>query len=76
MFRTIEKVPTWAIGYMVNGDPSGLEDDEIKEIDEWMRKYKVWVVDPTGEPYFTNYPLFGKACDVYDCTILYNKKPI
>lgn len=74
MFRTVEKVPTWAISYMVNGDPTGLEEDEIKEIDEWMRKYKVLVVDPTGEPYFTHYPLFGKACEVYDCIILCNEE--
>ena len=31
MHRTVEKVPTWAIGYVVNGDPTGLEDDERKE---------------------------------------------
>lgn len=71
---TVEKVPTWAIGYMVNGDPTGLEDDEIKEIDEWMGKYKACVVEPKGEPYFTHYPLFGKACEVYDCDILCNEE--
>lgn len=71
---TVEKVPTWAIGYMVNGDPTGLEDEEIKEIDEWMGKYKACVVDPKGDSYFTHYPLFGKACEVYDCIILCNEE--
>lgn len=72
MYRTVEKVPTWAIGYMVNGDPTGLEDDEIKEIDEWMGKNKAWVTATEGEPYFTHYPLFGKDSEVYDCVILCN----
>lgn len=69
MYWTVEKVPTWAIGYMVNGDPTGLWDEEIKEIDEWMEENEVRVVEPKGEPYFTRDPLFGKACEVYDCTI-------
>lgn len=72
MYWTVEKVPTWAIGYMVNGDPTGLWDEEIKEIDEWMEENEVRVVEPKGEPYFTRCPLFGKACDVYDCMIACN----
>lgn len=60
---TVEKVPTWAIGYMVNGDPTGLEDDEIKEIDEWMGKYKACVVEPKGEPYFTRHIMILAASE-------------
>ena len=33
-FETIEKVPTWALCYIINGDPTGLSDEDIKMVDE------------------------------------------
>lgn len=30
MERSIERVPTWALPYMANGDATGLKDKEIK----------------------------------------------
>lgn len=29
-FETIEKIPTWALCYIINGDPTGLSDEDIK----------------------------------------------
>ena len=34
MKKTIEKIPTWAFGYIFNGDMTGLTDEEVKQIDE------------------------------------------
>ena len=32
-FETIEKIPTWALCYIINGDPTGLSDEDIKMVD-------------------------------------------
>ena len=31
-FETIEKIPTWALCYIINGDPTGLSDEDIKMV--------------------------------------------
>ena len=31
-FETIEKIPTWVLCYLSNGDPTGLSDDDIVEL--------------------------------------------
>ena len=33
-FETIEKIPTWALCYIINGDPTGLSDEDIKMV--WL----------------------------------------
>lgn len=33
MNKTTEKIPTWSLCYLINGDPTGLTDDEIRMID-------------------------------------------
>ena len=38
MNRTTEKIPTWSLGYIINGDMTGLTDEEIRMIDEWQSK--------------------------------------
>lgn len=67
-----EAVPTWALCYIVNGDATGLEEDEINMIDNWMRKARIEIVSPRDEdPYFTHYPAFGLPTDVMDCDVIY-----
>ena len=34
MNRSIEAIPTWALCYIINGDTSGLTDEEIRMVDE------------------------------------------
>lgn len=29
MNKTVEKIPTWAFGYIFNGDMAGLTDEEL-----------------------------------------------
>lgn len=76
MERSIERVPTWALPYMVNGDTTGLKDKEIKMIDNLLRKRCIELVCPIADsvqggtpPYYTNDPLFGKATEVEDCIV-------
>ena len=65
MNRSIEAIPTWALCYIINGDASGLTDEEIRMVDEAMRKNNIEIVSPRynedmcTEPYFSHYPFFG-----------------
>ncbi len=45
-FETIEKIPTWALCYIINGDPTGLSDEDIKMVDGFMQKWQVEIVSP------------------------------
>ena len=38
MEKDIEKIPTYALPYLVNGDASNLTEDDIKQIDEICRR--------------------------------------
>lgn len=33
MNKTTEKIPTWSLGYIINGDATALTDDEVQTID-------------------------------------------
>lgn len=69
----IEKIPSWAICALVNGDYSGLGDEDIKIVEKWIKETCYDVVCPPSEDdcyYFTSSPAFGLACDVYDCKCL------
>lgn len=75
--KTVEKIPTWSLGYIINGDATGLTDEEIRMIDNWLNDWQVQVVSPVtdeegnAQPYFSHCPLFGLAAEVEDCDILY-----
>ncbi|MCC8175162.1 MAG: hypothetical protein LIO91_01830 [Bacteroidales bacterium] len=67
---TSEKVPTYALCYLVNGDSTSLTDEEIEMIDTAMSRIGAKDVIPCDtEPYFSAYPLFGLATEVQDCII-------
>ena len=82
MNKTTEKIPTWSLGYIINGDMTGLTDEEIRMIDEWQSKLNVQVVSPltdeegNAQPYFSRYPLFGLPAEVEDYDILYTNDNI
>lgn len=77
MNKTTEKIPTWSLAYIINGDATALTDDEVQTIDRWMKQWQVQDVSPltdgegNTQPYFTHYPLFGLPSEVEDCEILY-----
>ena len=72
----IEPIPVWAMCYLVNGDSTGLTDEDKAIVDEWWNDNKVQTVSPVSEesgetyPYFSYFPAFGKASDVMDCHIM------
>lgn len=84
MEKIIEKIPTWAINFIVNGEADNLTDDEIKEVKEYYKLYELGGAvidsitpkeDENGNiiPYITLFPAFGKdACEVEDCEIVFH----
>jgi len=62
--------PSYALCALFNGDFSGLEEEDIKHIEKFMKDNEhIDVFDdkePDQEPYFAPYPEFGLACDVVD----------
>lgn len=73
--ETIEKIPTWALCYIINGDASGLEDEDIEMVDDFCSQFPGAIYCPkTEEGYFTTRPAFGLACDVVDTEIIIFEK--
>ena len=67
----VERVPVWALCYIINGDPSGLEDSDISLVDSWLAGSEYEIISPRAEdPYFSTVPAFGLASDVVDCDCL------
>jgi hypothetical protein len=78
-------MPTWALSYIENGDPSSLNDEDIALVDNWQAQflpeceenaaYPIFSVD-TGkegeewEGHFSSSPAFGLACDVVKYIVL------
>ena len=65
---------------IINGDASGLTDEEIRMVDEAIRKNNIEIVSPRynedmcTEPYFSHYPFFGLPTEVEDCDIILKVK--
>lgn len=82
MNKTTEKIPTWSLCYLINGDTTGLTEDEINMIDQWTSDWQVQIVSPftdeegNAHPYFSHYPLFGLPTEVEDCDILYSNETL
>ncbi len=75
-YKTIEKIPTWSLGYLINGDSTGLTNEEIALADQWCKDIKAEIISPDMDeegntmPYFTHVPAFGLPTEVEDCTLI------
>jgi len=82
MNKTTEKIPTWSLCYLINGDATGLTEDDVNMIDQWVSDWQVQIVSPlrneegNAQPYFSHYPLFGLPAEVEDCDILYSDETL
>jgi hypothetical protein len=74
-----ENIPVYAMSYIHNDDASGLRDEDIQAIDNFLRWYydrakelncHVIIGYPDGEGSFTHHPAFGLACDCVETEIL------
>lgn len=62
-------LPAYWASYLVNGDASGISDEDLELCDEWLRdNLELIVVSCDGEPYFSRYNDAGTpgAGDVLD----------
>ncbi len=69
---TVEKIPQWAVCYLVNSDDSGLSEDDKMLVDKYVEglaeREGLMLVCPVdgSESDFEPYPAFGLACDTVD----------
>ena len=76
MNAIVEKIPVWALGWLLNGDSSNLSESDMKVIDGWLADNLCLHVSPPSDdamPYFTSTPAFGLPCEVHDCECLMYK---
>ena len=66
-----EYVPEWAINYLEYGDDPDLSSKDIKPIDEWLEKNKLWgstfVPDFNDTIDFDRNPAFGLPTNTVYC---------
>lgn len=67
MNRSIEAIPTWALCYIINGDASGLTDEEIRMVDEAMRKNNIEIVSPRYNEDMCTEPFTSAIIRSSDC---------
>lgn len=71
-----EPIPTWALGYLINGDNTSLTEYEVAMIEKWYADNKVQTITTASEnegntyPYFSHFPAFGFASEVVDCIVM------
>lgn len=74
-----EQIPVYAMCYLHNDDASGLQDNEIAEIDSYFQQFydrakelnaHVIIGCNDDEGSFTHRPAFGLACDCIETEIL------
>ena len=64
------EIPEWALCCLINGDSTGLLDEDIKMVMDWQRDNHVYEVVPLEEEgSFSWRPEFGKACNVVKCNV-------
>lgn len=70
-FTIVERIPQWAVCYLVNADSSGLSDEDKQMVDRWILKLAdeglelLRPIDGT-ENGFCSHPAFGLPCETVD----------
>jgi hypothetical protein len=73
------RIPAYALPYLINGDASGLSEQDKCIIDKWLNGWVTraeklgggLVISPTGEEeHFSHYPEFGLPCGYIECDII------
>ena len=73
-FYQVENFPSYAICYCMYGDTSGLDDQDIKTIDDFLKEHNLGslmeVVDGSYNG-FCSHPVFGLGIDTY--TVIFSR---
>lgn len=70
-------IPNWAMSALVNGDYSGLSEEDCETVNKWVESWEGPIdISPTDEgDGFNPYPEFGLACDTTTCIVtVYGKE--
>ena len=68
-YEVFDNFPTYAIVYAMYGDASGLEEEDVQAVDKFMLDNGLgWMADCSEDSHFSNFPAFGKACEVTTAT--------
>ena len=80
MKESFEKVPVWALAYLVSGDSRGYMPQEVQVVDDFCKRRHIKHIYPLAEddegdwtPYYTDTPLFGGPTEVVDCIVIYGE---
>lgn len=80
MEKVVERIPTWALCYIINCDPTGLTDEDIAQVQGFYEAYRktgcqIEIISPHEdcEGYFSRCPAFGLAGEVTDCDVLFTR---
>lgn len=72
--KFIERIPTWALGYIINGVASALTEEDLKMVDNWLEQSGYEIISPIDyDESFTHYPAFGLPSTVIECECLIRK---
>ena len=73
-------VPSWALSYIVNGDSSGIDETDQRQVNKWWAQFcDIAAKTPgahavfacgDGECYFTSNTEFGLPGDCVECSVL------
>lgn len=68
----VERIPQWAVCYLVNSDDDSLSSDDKRQVDEYVKRLleeeRLRLLGPIGgtESEFERHPAFGLACGTVD----------
>lgn len=64
-------IPDWSLSYLVNGDSSGIEDEDKKIVDDWYKRNNIILVNPIDgtEEDFIAHPEFGGGSSCMVCYV-------
>jgi len=64
-------LPEYALGAVINGDYTGLDDEKEKMVNAFVEGYHGDIIySPTGESSFSSSPAFGKATDCEETFVI------
>ncbi len=71
------RLPSWALPYLINGDPSGIENADVEKVDAFVANQlasgcrQFHVTMPEGESFFAHYnDIDNLGANCYDCPVI------
>ena len=73
-------IPDYALSYLINGDASGLDEEDKRNADKFMKHYEdiaekynssvIIAPEDYNEGSFCSNPAFGLPCNTFECRII------